>query len=115
MDEERTFNKLRQTPVEEMLVLLDRIPRPAPLFAFNDNMFNRSEFFPEITFYLERVALLKEHGWTVEEFYLALEKSAIMALVKKYNETTQFPQEFLERAKRSFPNLKFTPAKLELE
>lgn len=116
MEEKQTFNRLRRAPVDEVLKLLEDVKRPSPVFTLGANSpYERSHFYPEIVFYLERMALLKEHGWEPEEFYMELEKRSITKMVKEYNDSIAFPREFIDRVKKIFPNIRFTPAILELE
>ena len=115
MTEDDTFNKLRQTPVDELLNLIGTIKRPAPLFSLSNTLYERDNFFPEIAFYLERIKVITDNGWQVDDFYRELEKRSILLLVKEYNTSIEFPQEFIDRAKLSFPNLKFIQASRELE
>lgn len=116
MNEETTFNRLRRIPLDEMLTLFESVKRPPPIFTLGGNApYERSHFYPEIVFYLERMNLLKENGWDPDEFYLELEKKSITKMVEEYNSNIAFPKEFIDRAKTIFPNIKFTPARLELE
>jgi hypothetical protein len=114
-DEDRTYKRLRQTPIEDMIVLMANVPRPSHLFNLAGNVFNRPEFYPEIQLYLERVKLIKDNGWEVEDFFIALEKRSVIEMVREYNEALVFPVDVIDRARKIFPNVKFTPASITLE
>jgi len=115
MDEEQTFNKLRRIPLEDMLVLLSNANLPPPLFTLGSRIYERSDFYNEMNFELEKIKMLKDNGWGIDDFYIELEKRSILKIVKEYNNSLIFPQELLDRITRSFPNAKFIPAKIELE
>lgn len=113
---QKTFDKLRQTPIDDMVKIVESIKRPPPIFTLGGHApFERTHFYPEVVFYLERMACLKEHGWEPDDFYMELEKRSIIQMVEEYNNNLAFPQDFIDRVKKIFPNVKFTPAKLELE
>ena len=114
-EEEKTFNKLRQIPVPEMLVLLNNIKLPPPLFQIANVVYERSKFYNDISYHYERVKLLEEYGWGLEEFVLEVEKQTILEQVKLFNDDTKFPHELVERAKRFYPNARFIEASIELE
>ena len=113
--EENTFNKLRRLPVPEMLVLLNEIKMPPPMFQISNVVYERSKFYNDISYHYEKVKLLERHGWGLEEFVLEIEKRIILEQVRLFNEDKKFPSEIIERAKRFFPNAKFTEASIELE
>jgi len=119
MTEKRTFDKLRQIPLEEMRTKLENMPRMPPMFPGagmigSSGVLHRADYYSEINYYHERIRLLKENGWEFEEFGMALEKQAVLDMIRDFNDTVQFPQEILDRAKRFFPNAKYTPAGIEL-
>lgn len=113
--EDKTFNALRRIPVEDVLILLSDIKHPvASRFILGQHDCIRADYFEDIAFHLERVKIIEESGWTVMDFFLALEKRSIVNLINDYNASISFPQELIDRAKRSFPNLKFVHAKIDL-
>ena len=113
--EEQTFNKLKQPSVDKMMDMLANIKRPPPVYAFGNATHMREEYYSDIQFHLERVKLLEDHGWKYDESFLALEKRSILSQIKEFNGNNQFPIELVDRAKRFFPNAKFTQASIELE
>lgn len=120
-NEDRTFNKLKQIPLEEMKEKLSKLSKPAPAYQFHSN-FNmppvsilRNEYYPDIVLHYDRVKLLNDNGWEFEEFVFALEKIAILSIVKEFNGSIVFPLELIERAKTFFPNVKFTAASITLD
>lgn len=115
MDEEKTFNRLRRNSLDEMIKLISEVKKPPPVFNFGNTVFERADFYPEVAFYFENIALLNKHGWSVEDFYTEIERKAVLDMVREYNDSIGFPEQIIERAKRLFPNAKFTQAKIELE
>jgi len=115
MSQKRTFDKLRQPPLGEMLEMVNAIQRPSPSYSLGNSAHTRDHYYEDIQFHLERVALLEKNGWTYEDFLLALERKSILSQVRDYNAEYQFPQEIVDRAKRFFPNARFTQASIELE
>lgn len=115
MSQAKTFNKLKQPPLEKMLDMLCEIKRPPPVYSLGSVTHSRDDYYSEIQYHLERVMLLEQHGWKYDEFSLALEKRSILAQIKEFNNNTEFPMELINRAKKFFPNAKFTEASIELE
>ncbi len=116
MSEEQLFNKLRQTPILEVIELLDKIKRPtSQLLNMSDNIVDSKNYYHNMTHIIEKVKLLNKHGWDIEEFQKELEKMAIISLVDDFNAFIRFPQELIDRAKIFFPNVKFNKASIELE
>ncbi len=115
MTQAKLIKKLKQLPVDDMLEKLSEIKRPPSSFMMGSQAYTRTDYYPEIQFHLERVALLEKHGWTHEEFHTELEKRSIIAIVNEFNEQLVFPKEILDRALRFFPNAKFTQASITLE
>ena len=115
MSQKRTFDKLKQPPLSEMLEMLYAIKKPPPVYILGGTAHARDDYYADIQFHLERVMLLEQHGWKYEEFFMALEKRSILEQVKEFNDNIQFPTELIDRAKRFFPNAKFTQASIELE
>lgn len=58
---------------------------------------------------------LENHGWTYEDFLRETEKETLREHIRAYNESIEFPESLIEHAKEFFPNIKFTPAKIEFE
>jgi hypothetical protein len=114
-EEQKTFNKLRRPPLQEMVEILQNIKLPPPMFSLGGSVCERKDYFSEVNFYLERIKLLKDNGWDPEEFYLELEKRSIFEIVREYNQSVEFPTEILERVKRIFPDAVFTKAEIKLE
>lgn len=115
MSQQKTFDKLRQLPVDEMLEKLEGVRKPPPVIWTGAVGQPRNNYYADIQYHLERVKLLEDHGWKYEDFFLELEKRSILELIKEFNDNTQFPQELIDRAKRFYPNAKFTQASIELE
>ncbi len=115
MSSEKTFKKLKQIPLEDMIIKLDGITRPPPIYFLGSKEFTRNDYYSDLQFYFQRIRTLEENGWTVEEFLLTLEKRSIVAQIDEYNRQFPFPAELLERARIFFPNLHFEPAKINLE
>jgi hypothetical protein len=115
MNEEKTFNKLRQIPILEMIDKLEAIKKPSPIYRLGDSIVSSDSYYSEMMFHHERVALLAENGWEFEEFCLILEKRSILEQISVYNVESKFPMELVERAKRFFPNARFVQASIELE
>jgi hypothetical protein len=82
---------------------------------FGTIVHERTDLFPELSYNLEVIRTLELNGWNVEDFYLATEKKYITNMIDSYNTEIRFPQELLDRALKSFPNVKFIHAKIELE
>lgn len=119
MDEHKTFDKLRRTPLSEMAKIIDihnfksLLP---PSIAWGDYTFDSTMYFKrELELHKWRLGLLTEHGWTFEDYMLEGEKNAIRQLITDYNSKNTIPGDLLERIKSVFPDAKFTPARLEAE
>ncbi len=115
MTQAKLIKKLKQLPVDDMLEKLSEVRKLPSSFMMGSQAYTRTDYYPEIQFHLERVALLEKHGWTHEEFHIELEKRSIISVVNEFNEQLIFPQEILNRALRFFPKAKFTPASITLE
>lgn len=115
MSEEQTFNKLRRCPLEEVEKAVEAVPTIAPTFTFFDSTHLRSEFLPNISLYLDRVEAIEKCGWTVTDFYVELERRAIISAVAAFNNDMKFPPELIDRARKTFPNIKITQASITLE
>jgi len=113
--QKRTFDKLKQPPLDEMIDKLNALLKPAPVYVINGIHHIRSDYYPDIQLYLERIQLLDDNGWDYRDFLLALEKRSILEQIKEFNDNTQFPTELVDRAKKFFPNAKFIQASIELE
>lgn len=88
---------------------------PPPIFSLGGTICERKDHFSEVSFYLERIKILKDNGWEPDEFYLELEKKTILDIVQQYNDHIEFPGEILDRVKRIFPNAVFTKAEIRLD
>lgn len=113
--EKETFDKLRQLPLNEMFAKIRALEELPQIINVGNTHITSNQYYSKIQYHLEHVKLLEENGWKYEEFYLALEKKSIMSIIKQYNDSLVFPSELLDRARKSFPNLKFTPGSIELE
>ncbi len=113
MDENDTYRVLRRTPFENLLDLLDNLPKTPPLYMLGDTAFNSKKH--ELVRHYEKLQCLERNGWSFEEFVLESEKRNIMSAIDQYNKDNSFPMELVERAKEFFPNAKFIQAKIELE
>jgi len=111
--EEKTFNKLRRTPFEEMETHLDSVPKYPPVFNLSGQIFETRKH--EIVRLYQKIKILEKHGWTLEDYVLEIEKRNILYAIDQYNKDNSFPQELVDRAKEFFPNARFTQAKIELE
>lgn len=120
MDEEDTFRKLKRIPFADMhQQVLDSYNSPpsiSPVYKLGSSVVERSKFYhPMMNRHFDFIRILEEGNWTVDDFAFECEKKAIIEQVEEYNQSIEFPQDVIDRAKQFFPNLKFTPAKLELE
>lgn len=114
-----TFNKLKQTPISDMNLIVEthratplKIP---PMYQVNNMLIDRDTYYPDILKYRDLLTLLREHGWEFEDYCLALEKKAIIEQVEMCNASTELPVYLIDRAREFFPNLKLTQARIELE
>jgi hypothetical protein len=118
-DQDNTYHKLRQTPFEEVWRLYDdyadTVSKLSPVYAIGNTNVERRSFYPDIIRHNERIVFLRSHGWSIDDFCLALEKRAILIQIEIFNRDNVFPIEIIERAKTFWPNAKFIPASIELE
>ena len=113
MSEEKVFDKLRRPDVDEMLNLLSNMKRSlSPALNIGGSYIN--QFYPDITFIIDKVKLLESHGWQLDDFQKEIEKKSILSIVSQYNDTIAFPTEVLEHVKRHFPNAEFVYAGIKL-
>jgi len=115
MSQQDTFNKLKQIPIDEMIEKFSQVKRLQPVYQIGNLNVDTRDYYSDMRFHLERITVLEEHGWDYKDFLLALEKRAILTIIKDFNDSMEFPQDLLDRAKRFFPNAKFTKANIELE
>jgi len=116
-EEAKTFNRLRRIPFEKMEEHLNNIPKHSPVYNLGREVFE-SVFEGrkhELVRHYEQIKVLEKYGWNLEDYVLELEKRNIMDAINQYNRDGTFPQELVERAKKFFPNARFTQAKIELE
>jgi hypothetical protein len=111
--EEKTFNRLRRTPFEDMAEHLNNITKYPPIYTLNGQVFETRKH--EIVRHFERIRVLEKHGWSFEEYILEIEKRNIISAVDLYNRDNSFPMDLVNRALEFFPNARFTQAKIELE
>lgn len=114
-NEQQTFDKLRQTPFEDVLLLLDNIPKHQQLYGVGGNIIELRKYYSELTYMIDIVNFLKLHGWELTDFQAELEKDSIKRLIADFNKNISFPGEILDRVKVFFPNAKLTQASIELE
>lgn len=120
MDEDKTFRILKRKSFEDTRTKIDATfkegSKISPVYKLGSVVVERNTYYnPLIIRHYQLIKILEDYGWTLEEFALESEKRSIIEQVKEYNENLEFPQEIIERAKQFFPNVKFTPAKLELD
>lgn len=116
MDSEQdVYRRLKRCTVDEMLIALQALPRPAAVYNFGGMIISRDNYYPEIALHYARIKCMEDNGWTLEDFYMELEKRAILLMVKDYNDSIEFPQAVIDRAQQLFPNAKFTYARIEFE
>lgn len=121
MNEDDTYRRLVRIPFDEMYErvkdIMDHDPtKISPVYKLGNVVVERTKFYhPLVVRHYAYIKELEKGNWTIEEFSIECEKKAIIDQVKEYNSSVEFPAEIIERAKEFFPNLKFTPAKLELE
>ncbi len=115
MDQQKTFDRLRQTPFEDVLSLLNEMPKHQQLYGIGNNLIELRKYYSELTYMIDIVNFLKLHGWELDEFQIELEKDSIKRMIADFNNSIQFPQDVFDRVKVFFPNMKFTQASIELE
>lgn len=116
MNEEKTFNILRRCSVDEMEKYLMNIPSPIdPVISVCGIAIYRDGCWSEVNRYMDWIQCLEEHGWSVVDFSLELEKRSIKEIIKEINGLDNFPQDLITRVLKTFPNAKFTPASIEVE
>lgn len=119
--EDDTYRRLVRIPFEEMYSkvqnIMDNDPTNiSPVYMLGSVMIDRSTYYhPLIVRHYAYIKTLEQGNWTIEDFSMECEKQAIIQQVREYNKNIAFPEEIVERARQFFPNVKFTPAKLELE
>jgi len=118
-EQEKTFKKLKQTPIEEMITLYNEfhssLSKIAPVYVIGNVTIERKCYYPEIIQHNERINFLRQHGWEMDEYCLALEKRAILSQIELINQEYKVPREIVERAKTFWPNARFIQASIELE
>lgn len=121
MNEDDTARRLRRISFDEMYQrvkdIMDNDPtKISPIYKLGSVVVERTTFYhPLVVRHYAFIKVLEAGFWTLEEFFVECEKKAIIEQVKEFNESLEFPQEIINRAKEFFPDIKFTPAKLELE
>ncbi len=115
MSEDKTFNKLRRCNLDELEEYISNIKRVPPLISLSGMTYDTRNYLGESQRYIDMIRCIESHGWTIEDYYIALEKRTIRAIVKEYNDNIVFPQEIIDRAKVTFPNIEFRHAVLDLK
>lgn len=113
MDENDTFRILRRKPYDEVVQLLESLPKSSPVFHLGTAVFESKKH--ELVRFYEKIRCLEKNGWSFEEFVLESEKRQILSAIDEYNKNNTFPLELVERAKEFFPNARFIQASIELE
>lgn len=114
MSEDDTFKVLKRLPHSEMMDKLVAIPRLSPVVSLGNTGVQTKDLYPDILRHYEIIKTLEHNGWTFEDFCIETERKAIVNAVSMYNQQLEFPQELVDRAKKLFPNVRFTEAKIEL-
>lgn len=114
MSEDDTFKVLKRLPHSEMMYKIVAIPRLSPVVSLGGMGIQTKDLYPDILRHHEIIKMLEEHGWTFDDFCIEAERKAIVSAVDLYNKQLEFPQELIDRAKKLFPNVRFTEAKIEL-
>lgn len=118
MTEEATFNKLKRTPLEEMMYIINSVDKPIiprAVMNLNGNVIEQSSIYMQLARHHHYVELLKDHGWNYIDFMTELERKTILEHIQSYNDNLEFPASIIEHARKFFPDVKFTQAKIELE
>lgn len=117
MSEDKTFDKLRRVPLHEMLVILreSKSPVARPVLQLGGTVIEQSSLYMQLMRNYNWIQILKENGWDYHEFLLEVEKDTLKNHIDTYNDSIEFPEGLIEHAKEFFPNIKFTPAKIEFE
>lgn len=113
MTPDDTFRVLKRTRFEDLLKILESLPKVPPLYNLAGNIFESKKH--ELVKHYEMIKCLEKNGWTFEEFVLETEKRNILEAIEQYNKDCSFPLELVERAKEFFPNARFTQARIDLE
>jgi hypothetical protein len=119
--EDDTFRALVKLPFDEVYQKVEEAFKDSnqgisPVYKLGAVVVERRTYYnPMIVRHYTLMKVLEESHRTFDEFALACEKKAIIEQVKEYNDNLEFPQEIIDRARQFFPDLKFTPAKLDLE
>ena len=114
-DQDKTFDKLRQAPITEMVKKLEELQYPAIVLALGNYIGGVDELQNDMIKFDYRNRLLIECGWTYDEFLRQLEKRTIEKAIIEYNNKNVLAKEFVDRARAYFPNATFIPARIELE
>lgn len=116
MSEKDTFDKLRRISIDEMTDILSDVRRMVPpKFVLGNTVYSYTELYDDLPLHFLRIQKLEENGWTFESYAKELERIAVKKAIDAYNDTVEFPQGIIDRAREFFPNVKFTPAAIELE
>lgn len=112
-----TFRRLKRSTLEEVSKAYSQARTGlSPVYSLGSSMYDISHIRnKELMLHHERLRILEEHGWTFDDFVKESEREAILEEIKLLNASIHFPQELIDRAKKFFPNLKITEARIELE
>lgn len=121
MNEDDTFRVLVRVPFDEMYKRVEEAFKDgnkiiSPVYKLGPLVVERKTYYnPMVVRHYTLLNVLEAGHWTFDDFVIECEKKAIVEQVREYNENIAFPNEIIDHARQFFPNLKFTPAKLELE
>jgi hypothetical protein len=118
-DETVVYNTLRRIPVTDMLIKYQSYKLSYNTHAgIGDRrlMAHATDLYRprEVMLHHGRLKLLEEHGWTFDDFIIAIEKNAIIEEVRLHNMNITFPTDLINRAKLFFPDLICHEARIEL-
>jgi hypothetical protein len=114
--EDDTFNILKRIPYAEMYALMEDVEKYIPNIPVGTSSLYQTTDEYDYFDYLTRAAeLLNSHGWTYADFSREAERKSIIEFVENFNKSIQYPKEFLEHAKKLFPNIKMVVPSIEFE
>ena len=117
MDEQDTFNKLKQTPFADVLEEITQVKKnfrnfiPSFIATRLDNFQSSSYDVAVIRAYAMHKCL-KEHGWEYEDFIKEMTVLFTKELIDEYNAQHVFPDELINQVKDLNPNVELIPAQL---
>jgi hypothetical protein len=118
MSEKKVFDVLRRkVSYDEMMEIWEKYhPTVNPVYQICSATFERKVNYPDTTFIYEKMKVLEEYGWTLEDLAYESEKRAVQVAIDTMNaELSKVDQSVIDHARKFFPNLRITPPKIELE